>query len=242
MAFLDIRFRVLDATPEFHRQFGIRPGGARGRDFFEFLHPSVREATRTEFTRLTVDGRDRFSREVMSLGPPGDVFAGELTGIAVQNPARQVTALLARIDPATPAPAVRMPGGGTVLTELDARIIEGIATGESNVQLAGRLHLSRQGIEYRVAAMLRRFRAPNRAALVSRAYAMGLLGVALPRGRLPLGRRGGRGVRSGVVVRAEVAGVRTAPGEISPSPLRRRSRRRSSAGGPRRAARRESWR
>jgi DNA-binding NarL/FixJ family response regulator len=64
------------------------------------------------------------------------------------------------------------------LSVLDARILEGIAVGESNLQLAGRLHLSRQGIEYRVAAMLRRLRAVNRAALVSRAYTTGLLSVS----------------------------------------------------------------
>jgi DNA-binding NarL/FixJ family response regulator len=64
------------------------------------------------------------------------------------------------------------------LSLLDARILEGIALGESNLRMAGRLHLSRQGIEYRVAAMPRRFRAPNRAALVSRPYTAGLLSVS----------------------------------------------------------------
>ncbi|WP_374754056.1 LuxR C-terminal-related transcriptional regulator, partial [Streptomyces sp. SM12] len=45
-----------------------------------------------------------------------------------------------------------------------------MASGLSTVQLASRLHLSRQGVEYRVSSLLRRLRAPNRVALVARAY------------------------------------------------------------------------
>ncbi|MCS7476813.1 response regulator transcription factor [Umezawaea endophytica] len=71
---------------------------------------------------------------------------------------------------------MRTPDADKPLTELDARILEGIANGESNVQLAGRLHLSRQGIEYRVAALLRKLQAPNRTALIARAYTLGLFG------------------------------------------------------------------
>lgn len=64
------------------------------------------------------------------------------------------------------------------LGEVDARILEGIANGESTVRIAGRLFLSRQGVEYHVGAMLRRLGVPNRAALVSKAFSMGLFNVA----------------------------------------------------------------
>lgn len=64
-----------------------------------------------------------------------------------------------------------------LLSDLDARILEGIAQGMSTVQLASRLYLSRQGVEYHVSTMLRRLKAPNRAALVSRAYAAGVLAL-----------------------------------------------------------------
>ncbi|MGO4760878.1 LuxR C-terminal-related transcriptional regulator, partial [Streptomyces sp. 2MCAF27] len=40
-----------------------------------------------------------------------------------------------------------------------------------------KLYLSRQGIEYHVSSMLRKLKAPNRAALVSRAYSAGMLTV-----------------------------------------------------------------
>jgi DNA-binding NarL/FixJ family response regulator len=65
------------------------------------------------------------------------------------------------------------------LGEVDARILEGIANGDSTIRIAGRLFLSRQGVEYHVGAMLRRLGVPNRAALVSKAFSMGLFRVAV---------------------------------------------------------------
>jgi len=45
------------------------------------------------------------------------------------------------------------------------------------VQLASKLYLSRQGVEYHVGAMLRKFKSPNRSALVSKAYSQGILSI-----------------------------------------------------------------
>ncbi|MDT5033255.1 MAG: hypothetical protein QOC94_3426, partial [Actinoplanes sp.] len=52
-----------------------------------------------------------------------------------------------------------------------------VAAGAPTVQLAGRLFLSRQGVEYHVSSMLKQFKVPNRAALVSKSYSMGLFKV-----------------------------------------------------------------
>ena len=64
-----------------------------------------------------------------------------------------------------------------MLTTLDARILEGVATGMTTAQLATMLHLSRQGIAYHIGAMMHRFRARNRTALVSRAFSAGIFQV-----------------------------------------------------------------
>lgn len=78
-------------------------------------------------------------------------------------------------DVSQPSGEVPEPSGDVpVLDALDAQVLEGVAGGESTVQLAARLYLSRQGIEYRVGQMLRRFDAPNRPALVARAHALGM--------------------------------------------------------------------
>jgi DNA-binding CsgD family transcriptional regulator len=65
-------------------------------------------------------------------------------------------------------------GSRTMLTHLDAQILEGIAAGTATPELAKKLHLSRPGVEYHVSTMLRRFRVPNRAALISKAYSIGV--------------------------------------------------------------------
>lgn len=61
------------------------------------------------------------------------------------------------------------------LSTLAARVLEGVAAGESSAQLASRLYLSRQGVEYHVSALLRKLNAPNRACLVSSAFTLGVL-------------------------------------------------------------------
>nr|WP_276615423.1 LuxR C-terminal-related transcriptional regulator [Nonomuraea basaltis] len=60
---------------------------------------------------------------------------------------------------------------------MDAQIIEGIAAGLSTVPVALRLNLGRQGVEYHVTSLLSKLKAPSRTALISRAYAMGVLNV-----------------------------------------------------------------
>lgn len=61
------------------------------------------------------------------------------------------------------------------ISELDVRIIEKIASGDRTISIASNLYLSRQGVEYHVAKMLRLFHVPNRPALVAKAYARGIL-------------------------------------------------------------------
>ena len=68
---------------------------------------------------------------------------------------------------------------GFRLSEVGARVLEGIAAGASTAQLAHRLFLSKQGIEYHVSAMLRAFGVANRSELVARAYVVGVLAVGV---------------------------------------------------------------
>lgn len=77
--------------------------------------------------------------------------------------------------PAVPDSAARPPRRKVpALNVRDAGVLEGLASGSSSVQLAASLFLSRQGVEYYVGRLLRKFRVPNRTALVGRAYSMGI--------------------------------------------------------------------
>ncbi|MET9114428.1 LuxR C-terminal-related transcriptional regulator [Streptomyces longwoodensis] len=117
-------------------------------------------------------------------------FHADMTAIAVRGLAGGTSGAVVLLHhpaaaapgPAAPAPAPMAPPPATrpvthegpLLSALDAQVLEGVARGESTVQLASRLYLSRQGIEYRIGQMLRRFDTPNRPALVSRAHALGM--------------------------------------------------------------------
>lgn len=62
-----------------------------------------------------------------------------------------------------------------LLTELDAAILQCLASGSSSVQISTQLHLSRQAVDYHIHAMLRAFNAGNRPGLISKAYSLGVL-------------------------------------------------------------------
>lgn len=59
----------------------------------------------------------------------------------------------------------------------DRRILELLAGGKNNAQIAAELHLSRQGLDYRIKALRDKLQAESRSALVGRAYTEGLFQV-----------------------------------------------------------------
>ena len=60
------------------------------------------------------------------------------------------------------------------LLPVEAAILEGLAAGQSHVQIAARLHFSRQGVDYHLDKLRRKLSAPSRAAIVSRAFTLNL--------------------------------------------------------------------
>jgi PAS domain S-box-containing protein len=179
LASLDLNLRVVEANSDFTTQFGDGDESLGGRSVFDFLHPGVHTALRKQFERILKGRRLRFVERLTGVGPSAAVFTGDITGIAVHGSSGELTMIAVVINPDKPDPLTAVTvDRNRILTELDARILEGIAIGESTVRLSCKLFLSRQGVEYHVGTMLRRLKAPNRAALVSRAYSMGVLSVA----------------------------------------------------------------
>ena len=186
MATLDARCQILDANDDLFQLFDRVMPEIAGRDFADLLHPGIRSGLRQQFAELTERGHGRFGRHVMATRPDGTRIAGDLTAVAVAGTSRDNTAILVLVTPCKPADVPRTATGQTkVLSELDARILEGIAAGVSTVKLAGQLFLSRQGVEYHVGVMLRRLRATNRSSLVSKACTLGILDVASWPPRVP---------------------------------------------------------
>ncbi|MBP8535298.1 PAS domain-containing protein [Streptomyces sp. MK37H] len=175
---LDPSLIVQQANREFFRQFDDASSDVCGRDFCDLVHPSVRQALKRQFTRLIDGSRHRFTTHVVAIGAEGAAFTSGLTAVAVREGTAHVASILVVMRPTAGGEEVEMvTNHKKLLTETEARILEGIAAGLSTIPLASRLYLSRQGVEYHVTRLLRKLRVPNRAALVSRAYSIGVLNV-----------------------------------------------------------------
>lgn len=179
MASLDPSLTIQQTNHEFVRQFGAAGGSVCGRSFRELVHPSVQQPLMRQFARLVEGKRQRFATHVVAVRPEESAFVGTLTAAAVTGETPNVAGILVLMHSSenTSEEAGVLTEQKKFLTEIDARILEGIAAGLSTIPLASRLYLSRQGVEYHVTGLLRKLRVPNRAALVSRAYSMGVLNV-----------------------------------------------------------------
>ncbi|MFF1282924.1 LuxR C-terminal-related transcriptional regulator [Streptomyces sp. NPDC058299] len=130
---------------------------------------------RRRFTDLCEGRADRFTEQVTGRDGSGRTFCADLTATAVVGPDGTAGLVILLSRAGDGAGAERR--GEQMLSELDARVLEGVASGASTVQLASRLYMSRQGVEYRVGRLLRRFDAPNRPALVARAHGLGMFSL-----------------------------------------------------------------
>lgn len=182
MAKLDDSIRLLEVNSDFSRQFGCEPAELHGSRFCDLLHPDVRAQVSRQFTHLVTQRRPRFTEPRVAFHQKdSSVFSGELTGFVVRGDGDRIDGLMALVCPTERSKTNRaLASRQLLLTDLDARILEGVAAGVSTVRLASNLYLSRGGIEYHVDILLRRLKVKNRPALVSKAYSMGLLRPGWP--------------------------------------------------------------
>jgi PAS domain S-box-containing protein len=182
MACLDRGMRLVEANADFSRQFGRSGMELDGSSFWDLLHKDVRGKVSEQFTYLLAQQSPRFTEPRITFHQRGsDVFIGELTAIAVGGSAGSIDNLMVLVCPDKGARICQPAAGRKLqLTDMDARILEGVAVGIPTVKLASMLYLSRGGIEYHVNVLLRRLKVNNRPALVSKAYSMGLLRPGWP--------------------------------------------------------------
>jgi PAS domain S-box-containing protein len=175
VATLDQNAKVIEANVDLVRQFGRPPSDIRGRSFCDLLHPSVRDKIGHQFARLAARQRARFDEGMIAVRPDDTVFSGELTGIAVHGGGGIVENLMVLVRPDQNQRGEQLlTRRKQLLTDMETRVLEGVAAGVSTVQLASMLYLSRGGVEYHVTMLLRKLKVNNRPALVSKAYSMGI--------------------------------------------------------------------
>ncbi|WP_240351465.1 LuxR C-terminal-related transcriptional regulator [Streptomyces olivoreticuli] len=176
MAGLDATLTIRATDTDFLRQFGGTADELCGRHLYDLLEPGASEVLDRQFAGLSSGGHPRFTEQVVGYRQDRTPFSADITGIAIHSshcPPDATTYLIAVFPADDPAP----PPAKSLLSPVDARILEGIAKGTSNLQLAVQLYLSRQGVEYHVGRMLRQLKVPNRAALVARAHSLGMFGA-----------------------------------------------------------------
>jgi DNA-binding CsgD family transcriptional regulator len=181
LVILDTRLQILDANAEFCHQLGSPGISLTQRNFFGLLHPSVRQHLRPQLARVT-RGQARFV-EMMPVRwagvhkPAGSVrrlVAQEFNGVAADCAVSDLRRIVVLIAPEKSSARLGPESPDNLLSELDACILEGVATGLTTIQLAAQLYLSHQGIAYHLGAMMRQFGVANRTALVSKAFASGI--------------------------------------------------------------------
>ncbi|MFG1664730.1 LuxR C-terminal-related transcriptional regulator [Streptomyces sp. Y7] len=178
IANLDLEFRIMEANRSFARQFDWTPGQGTGIDFCKLLHPSVQSKLKNELIRLADGQSPRFADHLVALGAKDAVFRGEMTGIAVRSGVGRVDRILVLVDPEESENGPRLAHARRELfSPMHARILEGVASGESTVQLATKLFLSRGGVEYHVSSLLRKMKVTNRPALISKSYSLGVFAL-----------------------------------------------------------------
>ena len=170
-AFLDTRLVISRVSADFAELLDATPHDLVGRDFTSFLDPESRGVVHKRCGEL-LPHTGGFTQQV-------DVVRGDR-----RHQRAQVCVYTFRgafLVTLTPAPRT----AAIVLAKLDARILEGLAHGDSTELIATRLFLSRQAVSYHVAAMLRTFKVANRASLISKAYCAGVLDSASWPPRVP---------------------------------------------------------
>lgn len=178
IAHLGRELRVLDVDIGFLRVLGRSAQEVRGYRFVDFVHPSMKDHLRRNLECLANGRKQPFRAEMIGLRTDSTVYSGELTCVAIRSESGQVSTITLLFRPYSSDDENRIEvevSAHKTLSKLNAQVLEGIAAGMSTVRLASKFYLSRQGVEYHVATMLRRFNAPNRPALVSRAYVHGIL-------------------------------------------------------------------
>ena len=176
VAALDTELTVLHANDDFLAKLGRPASEVYGLHVSELLDPSTRHSVVSQLRRVAGEKTRRFTSHFRAVRLASHQFSGRMTAVAVRGDGGAVTTLVLLIRPDVEA-GHHWPGPSRrrLLSELDALVLEGVAIGNSTVRLAAKLYLSRQGVEYHVGSMLRRFRCSNRSALVAKAYTQGIL-------------------------------------------------------------------
>jgi DNA-binding CsgD family transcriptional regulator len=167
--------RILIVNRAMAAEFGLLPGQMRNRRILEFftLRDSGTLEALTEAVRL--HRRSQYPARVSWTPAGGRGRNGEMTVALVGDTPEQTPSLLLSLQAAEPADEAPPPGPQADTSPVEARILAAAARGDTTAQIAREIGVTPDGVNYHLARLSRRWRVPNRTALVARAYATGVL-------------------------------------------------------------------
>ncbi|MEV5956779.1 LuxR C-terminal-related transcriptional regulator [Streptomyces sp. NPDC051987] len=174
MLFLARNQEILYGNREFFRQFGATADELCGRQFPDLVAPTLREPLTRHLTELFHGTADRFRSRIVVPRRDASPLTGALNAWVLRGSLPGGAAAVLSVCTAREAAAGGVDDARS-LSEVDGKILEGIAVGLTSEVLASRLFISRQTVEYRIGRLLRELSVSNRVALVARAYAVGVL-------------------------------------------------------------------
>ncbi len=171
---LDLEGRFIFVNPEALALFGYGEGDAStlvGQHFTTLLDPEQAKVA----LELFLGGREMRPFVLQAMRKDGRVVTVEVSGAWVRRRGQRVGALAMawELSPATvPEPVT---GKGRVLTNLDMTILQLLANGLSNREIAQRVYLSSHTIKDRIEKIMRYFGVKRRAELAAKAARQGLV-------------------------------------------------------------------
>ncbi|MFF4407645.1 PAS domain-containing protein [Streptomyces sp. NPDC001262] len=164
------------ANPAMAAEWGTAPGRLRGRSLLDLFVPQDSTQLRRLTDALRLGRRSRYAVEVCwPAGREGVQRAGDLlvdlVGEASPTAYPMLLAVLrvrADVPPPAPQPAVGVSG-------VEARILALAAGGATTAAIGKEVGLTVDGVNYHLTRLTRRWRVPNRTALVAKAYVLGVL-------------------------------------------------------------------
>ncbi|GHF22969.1 MULTISPECIES: PAS domain-containing protein [Streptomyces] len=164
------------ANPAMAAEWGTVPGRLRGRNLLDLFVPQDSTQLRRLTEALRLGRRSRYAFEVRwPTGRDGAERAGDLlvdlVGEASPTAYPMLLAVL-RVRADVPPPA---PEPAACVSEVEGRILALAATGATTAAIGKAVGLTVDGVNYHLSRLTRRWRVPNRTALVAKAYVLGVL-------------------------------------------------------------------
>jgi PAS domain S-box-containing protein len=179
--------RVRDANPAYCRMLGYRPDEMRGTHVRHLITRATAVATSDRWLAVVAGELDGYRTVTTGVRKDGSAVSGQTIVSLVRTAAGDPELIYAVSDPAIltadgePVEPIAANRFELSLREID--VLEGVAEGQSSVQVARRLGMSSKGVDYHVSKLGELLGVPTRTGMVARAYAVGLLvsGVWPPR-------------------------------------------------------------